>query len=239
MNDVIEATLPRRKQGKRKTLIAFVLDQSSSMSCGIKDTMEAFNNFISEQKKIKDGALFLLTRFNTKMSHKGFMEPSIEMMEAPEPLTSAPELSFPDSYYPQGNTPLLDAIGATITSVEKFNKDDEYSVILVIVTDGMENSSKEYRVKAIKHKIMDLQANKNWTFVFLGADLEQMTADSIARDIGIPQRNTVAYGKMHETRATMKSMSENMTVYRTTASNPGEASVGDFWKLKDKEDSNG
>jgi hypothetical protein len=69
----------------------------------------------------------------------------------------------------------LDAIGFSIQSIEqKFQKEineDEASVVMVILTDGEENSSKSFTYEEISAKIEILTATNKWLFTFLGAGI--------------------------------------------------------------------
>jgi hypothetical protein len=81
----------------------------------------------------------------------------------------APRLDA-DNYIPGGGTALLDAIGHTITRFEaqvKLGKEDR--VLLVVQTDGQENSSREYTREAISKMITDREATKQWSAIFMGA----------------------------------------------------------------------
>ena len=60
----------------------------------------------------------------------------------------------------------------------------------MIITDGQENSSKEYSKAQIKKKISDKQEKYDWEFIFLGANID---AASEAESIGIQRSNAVKY----------------------------------------------
>lgn len=80
-------------------------------------------------------------------------------------------------YYARGCTALLDAIGKTINSIGRRlanTSEDERpeKVIIVITTDGFENSSKEFSKTKIKEMIEHQQSKYNWTFIFLGANMD-------------------------------------------------------------------
>lgn len=85
-------------------------------------------------------------------------------------------------------TALMDAIGTTITKVEKYDGINEKNnkVLFVIITDGQENDSKEYTKDTIKRMISDKQEKDGWEFVFLGANID---AASEAKSIGVKAEN--------------------------------------------------
>ena len=99
---------------------------------------------------------------------------------------------FPD-YRPDGTTALLDAIGATINDLQRSRgqelEADEASVVVVIITDGYENSSKDYNHGQIASLIYkDLRQTGKWTFSYLGATLD---AVEIAAKLNIKRINAM------------------------------------------------
>ncbi len=161
-----------------KTLINFVLDKSGSMGSCLTDTIGGFNTYINKLKEDKKSSYaFSLTLFDT----------SFENRHVAEELRSVPELD-PTTYVPGGMTALYDAIGKTVAAVDK--KDEKYDRILtVIMTDGQENSSREYRLPMVK-ELITRKEKEGWTFVFLGADL---SAFAVGDAIGTQTANSVVY----------------------------------------------
>lgn len=75
-----------------------------------------------------------------------------------------------ETYVPGACTPLYDAVGRTLTKLEKELKDDEnHSVIVTIITDGYENCSHEYNLAAVKSLIEHLK-KEGWSFAYMGTD---------------------------------------------------------------------
>ena len=89
---------------------------------------------------------------------------------------------------PDGRTALYDAIITNIDFVENelLETANERTVIFVILTDGHENASKLVGVKEVRAKIMKLQQEGNWEFIFFGADLD---VNEINKILKIPQFN--------------------------------------------------
>ena len=98
-------------------------------------------------------------------------------------------------YTPSGCTALLDAVGDTINELSGKQKCcncckcSEYShcgsknkVMFVIITDGYENASREFNKDQVKKLIEDKTANDKWEFIFLGANIDSVSA---AGNIGI------------------------------------------------------
>lgn len=69
---------------------------------------------------------------------------------------------------PRGMTPLSDAVGRIVSLAKAGNSD---KTVIVIMTDGEENASKELSVSAAKKLLDDCRA-KGWQVVFLGADFD-------------------------------------------------------------------
>jgi hypothetical protein len=135
-----------------KTYINFILDRSGSMASVWDDTIGGFNAWLENQQKAEGKQSLTVTLFDTEIETRKYGE-----------LDAAPRLTK-STYVPGGMTALLDAIGKTIKSVSAKAK----KVIVVIYTDGYENSSHEYTRAAIKELIKEREL-EGWTFAYLGA----------------------------------------------------------------------
>jgi Mg-chelatase subunit ChlD len=156
------------------TDITLVVDRSGSMYLCQDDAQGGINQFIEDQKKVKGSANLTLVQFDDKY----------EVVYNGVPISDVGKYTLT----PRGNTALLDAVGKAITSAgERLDKLPEEEkpgcVIMVIVTDGQENASREYKRDKIKEMI-ELQKNKfNWQFTFLGADANAFN-DGLSMGIG-------------------------------------------------------
>jgi uncharacterized protein YegL len=148
------------------TEIAFILDQSGSMQSIKAGTLEGVNAFLDQQKR--ENAAYpvrlSLTLFSTK----------IEARHSSIPVTGVPSLSE-TTYRPDGGTALLDAIGFTIDSLGKRLADTPEAerpskVIVAIMTDGEENSSRLFDWNQISEKIKHQTDVYKWEFLFMGAN---------------------------------------------------------------------
>lgn len=75
-------------------------------------------------------------------------------------------------YEPWGNTPLLDAVGSTLTDLEAITATHEDAIATVtIITDGYENSSSMYSFEQVMTIISRLK-EKGWTFNLIGANID-------------------------------------------------------------------
>jgi len=150
---------------KNLTEIIFVLDKSGSMGMIREDTIGGFNTFIQDQKDLPGECIFTMATFNSQY-HKNSEGVLLENVQALDN----------SSYRPGGGTALLDAIGKSINDVVSRHSTlgDEVpgKVILVVLTDGEENSSTEFtNVKDIA-KLVKKQEDAGWEIVFLGADID-------------------------------------------------------------------
>ncbi len=170
---------PKAKENRGSVLINFVLDKSGSMGSCVDDTIGGFNTYIKKLKEdTKSTYKFSLTLFDTRFEER-FV--SIDLKDVPDLNTK--------NYVPGGGTALYDAIGHSVTAIDK-KGDAVGKVLTVILTDGQENSSREYRLQMIKDLITRKEKQGNWTFVFLGADL---SAFAVGDAMGVNLSNSVTY----------------------------------------------
>jgi uncharacterized protein YegL len=159
-----------RKRKYLKTEIVCVLDKSGSMYSLQHDTIQGFNKFLEEQKTVKGEANLTLVLFDTAYR---FLYDGVDIKTV-APLTVK-------TYAPDGLTALLDAVGRTIDTVNKriqsinLPKDRPDKVIFMIMTDGEENASVEYKLEQVKEKITKYTGD-GWDFIFLGANIDAFNA---------------------------------------------------------------
>lgn len=162
------------------TYIAIVVDSSGSMNSIKSDTEGGINNYIKEQAKLPGVCRIKLATFDTEYTvvrtrlAKGFPKFTLN---------------------PKGMTALFDAIGKTITDVgaelSALTEDERPAkVIIVIMTDGAENSSQEYVARDITEMIKRQTEEYSWDFVFLGANQD---AVETARNFGISRESALTY----------------------------------------------
>lgn len=188
-----------------KTMICLVLDRSGSMEGRQNDVIGGVNSFIEEQKKLPDPAVIAFVRFDT------------EAVERFRPMTNLAEVLplSKDEYVPRGGTPLLDAIGKTIAELEEdWKREQPERAICVIITDGEENSSKEYKKAKIKELIQARQDSGKWAFIYLGANVDSF---SEAGSMGFSGSNTANYqSTARGTKAAYATMSDTVNMMRAT-----------------------
>lgn len=214
------------------TRIAAILDRSSSMMVVAATTVNALNDFIAEQRKVTtDVATFSLTQFNHQHETVGPVPldqvPLIKMSEGARVLFGLTASTTPGkkvetngwSYFPSGNTALyatvlhvIDTLGAELAAMAEDDRPSD--VIVLIQTDGQDNASLPGTQELVAEKIKHQQDVYNWKFLFIGANID---VDHAARGLNIPVQNSVAYLHTNAgTEAVMKSMSANVSSYRST-----------------------
>lgn len=164
--------------------LVIILDRSGSMSGLEEQTMGGFNRLISEQKEVKGEAIVSTVLFDDafEVIHNRLPIQRIESMTSKE-------------YYVRGSTALLDAIGRSIVKIRHIHQklDEEAKpekTLFFIITDGMENTSKEFDYTHIKDYI-ELQKEKyGWEFIFMGANID---AIKTASRFGIHEDRAVQY----------------------------------------------
>ena len=140
--------------------IRIVLDRSGSMQGSEEITIKALNTYLKNLKKENS--------INASLTLSTFDSISIDI---PISRVSVKKLkSFPkDLLRPRGGTPLFDAIGLAIHDLENIDESTDKNKVLVIVTDGFENASKEYTFENISSKIKEKE-EAGWLIIYLGAD---------------------------------------------------------------------
>ncbi|MEQ9460443.1 MAG: VWA domain-containing protein [Phycisphaeraceae bacterium] len=146
----------------KHTDITMILDRSGSMHGMQAQVIESFNSFLAEQRELDRPATFSLVQFNADVRS------TIQTL----PIDQIRDIDEKD-YLPGGTTALLDAIGGTIGHIRRRVKNlrHEPDVIVLVLTDGMENSSTRYSFKQISEMITKAETH-GWRFVFMAAGLE-------------------------------------------------------------------
>ena len=171
-------------------IIAGVLDMSGSMKRVRTQTIDRFNEYIEKQRQDEDGgsALVSLTVFDSDWldNHKPRIKNVFEGLD----LNDFEAITEKD-YAPDGGTPLYDAIGCEINRVERLlercaGKPDVY---MIIITDGLNNTSREHTQESIKELTVGLQ-EEGWNFIYMGADQD---AAQVGSTMGIHVGNTFSY----------------------------------------------
>lgn len=193
------------------TDIVFVLDRSGSMAAVQEEVIGGFNKFLDEQKALPGKAKMSMTQFDTEFDviYNGIDLASVK------PLTA-------ETFVPRGSTALNDAVckaidetGIRLKATPTEDRADQ--VLFVILTDGHENSSKEYTSLNVKEKINHQHDKYKWQFTFLGAGVDSF---DVGAGYGIPQANiNVFTASAMGTAHLFSSLTSNVRNYRS--SGPG------------------
>ena len=174
---------------RKRVELSFVLDETGSMEFVRTDTIGNFNTFIEEQKKLDADVTFSLILFSLTS-----IEDTYRLIHESVPLDKVVPLTE-KTYRPRGTTPLLDAVGSTIDGLgarlaAMAEKDRPDQVIVVILTDGLENASKEYTIDQVKEKIAHQRDVYKWEFVFMGCGID---AFDVAGNLNISAQYTTSH----------------------------------------------
>ena len=189
------------------TEIVIVLDRSGSMSSVATDTIGGFNRFLSDQKAAPGDARLTLAQFDHEY----------EIVHAGKPIAEVPPLDN-TTFVPRGQTALLDAIGRTIDATGARlsatpESDRPGKVLIVIVTDGHENASKEFTRQRVHEQITHQREAYNWQFIFLGANQDAIATGAT---IGIAADAALSYAaNAVGTRSSYESLGSNVKNWRS------------------------
>ena len=155
-----------------------ILDESGSMSSIYNQALSGINETINgirqSQEKYPEQRHFV-----SIVTFEGNGMCGVKTRRDCEPVGEVADLTKED-YRPGGCTPLYDAMGKAISELDR-KVDAGDSVLVTIITDGTENSSREYSGRAVKD-LVAMQRKKGWTFAYIGANQE---AIEVARDLNI------------------------------------------------------
>jgi len=183
------------------THLYFLLDRSGSMQTIVDDTVGGFDAFIAEQRKSPGECRVTLAQFDDHY----------EEVYADRPIADVPSLVLE----PRGTTALLDSIGRLVIDagkrLEALPEDQRPGTVVVgIMTDGMENASREWAHPQVKQLIEKQTQDYEWQFLYLGADQD---AIEVGMSIGVGAGHAVTYGR-GKVKQAMAATAANVTRYR-------------------------
>jgi hypothetical protein len=168
-----------------------ILDKSGSMSSihhaaltGVNETLggirSAAKKYADSQKQYVTLVLFCACELTYIYDHT--------------PIEDVKDLTE-KQYIPCCSTPLYDAMGKSVNKLRgKIEKEDDtdHTVLVTVVTDGLENASKEYSGKMIHDLVSELKT-KGWVFNYIGTDHD---VESVAATLNIT--NIIHFSKNEE-----------------------------------------
>ena len=173
----------KKKNDLPPVFLALIIDESGSMATCKDKSIRSFNEFVQDRRKEgrEVSMKVWLTKFNTI---KKIVCDGVDVAETPQ-FTSS-------NYRPDGGTALLDAVGSTIFALESrlASQKQRTKVMVMILTDGEENSSRYFDLETINNLISSKTAEGNWTFLFLGANQDSWET---GQKMGITKGNSIDY----------------------------------------------
>ena len=163
------------------TAIAILVDRSGSMSKIKEEAQNSINNFIKDQAKLEGKCTVLLADFDDKY----------RVVNKTRSANRFPKYNLE----PRNMTALHDAMGKIIVDFgEELDAMKEENrpgkVIVVVITDGHENASREYNAKSVKELVEQQKNVYGWEFIFLAANQDAVLT---AQEFGIGRDATMDF----------------------------------------------
>lgn len=189
----------KNKAKKTPNLGVFILlDRSGSMMTKWTETLSSLNTYVNDLAKNKAKGRVTLAAFDEHISPQFDIVRNNDKFEDYKDIT-AKEIA------PRGGTPLYDSL---FKIVDLANKADDGKTVIVVVTDGEENASKEVnRQKALD--CVESCKKKGWEVIFLGADFD---AAHVSASVGLSSNKFVNV-TVGNYESTMRSMSAKTMCY--------------------------
>ena len=183
------------------THLYFLLDRSGSMNSIVEDTVGGFDAFIAEQRTTPGECRVTLAQFDDHY----------EEVYADRPIADVPSLVL----QPRGTTALLDSVARIVTDAGQrlaaMPEDRRPGTVIVgIMTDGLENASREWSHPQVKQLIEKQTRDYQWQFLYLGADQD---AVEVGMSIGVGAGHSVTYGR-GKVKQAMAATAASVTSYR-------------------------
>lgn len=181
MESVIQDTSesPMEPSTPNSLELHFLIDKSGSMQDRIRQVETGYLEFLQHQKSIQtpETLVFVNTVF---FSHH------VELLLEKEPLEDVAALE-PGQYQPNGSTALYDAMGATLAKIKEESASGVKHV-LIVLTDGEENSSVRYNSRDVSRLIQDLKETVE--IVYMGSNQDAILQGGA---LGLQAGNTLDY----------------------------------------------
>ena len=178
--------------------LVFIVDRSGSMQNIASDMEGAIKATLEDQKKShNEKVMVTFVRFDNE----------IEEVVSGLPIEEIGNISI----QPRGMTALLDAMGTTISNFKnkflaKDEKDRPKRTLFIIITDGFENSSKEYKKTSVFNLVEECKKNYDWGFTFIGANQDSIKEGS---SLGVSKGSSLNYEASSDgVRVMARSMSD-------------------------------
>ena len=178
-----------KKQAKTTVYNVIIMDRSGSMWEIQRSAINGYNEVLGEIKAAKKQYAESQDHHITLVLFDSSAVENVYWNADPDKA----EILTTKTYVPGASTPLYDAIGKTMTRLQsELEGQKNYSVVVTIITDGYENSSKEYSLRSIKALIEHLTA-EGWSFAYMGTDHD---VESVTVSLSID--NVMKFAKTEE-----------------------------------------
>lgn len=175
-----------KKVSPKKTYIALVVDRSGSMN-SIRE--EAFTAINEQIEQIKANAHLTGETFVSYVQFDGVVETVFDK----RPVSELSKITW-DQYTPRGSTAIRDAIGLTVNTLKNgVEETADTAYLVVLISDGEENASREFSPATIKTVMDALRETKKWTFSYMlsGRTVEQM--QDFSTQFSVPTANMASF----------------------------------------------
>lgn len=168
----------------KQSRVAIVLDGSSSMNSIRDEAISAFNEQIDAIKEDSDElpTKVSLVTFGTKVNKPTVWNRRVSKLDRLDR----------ETYSPSGMTALHDALGTTINKLNQLPEasDPDVNFLVVVISDGAENNSKDYNSSFLKRRIQELEGSERWEFSYIGANQDML---EVSRNLGFKRGSTLAF----------------------------------------------
>jgi hypothetical protein len=178
------------------------------------DAIGAVNSYLRQVKNDKE--------LEASISLIIFDSQGIDVIRDRVPVATCSDLSASE-YQPRAQTPLLDAVGHGVALLDK-RKEAGERCILAVMTDGLENASREYTKETIKALLDRKQKEDGWLVLYLGAGHD---AWEQARTMGLHAGNVAAFSKVQFAES-MASVASRARRFAFAPAPAAEAASGGF-----------
>jgi hypothetical protein len=146
-----------------------------------EQTSDGFDSFIAEQRALPGTCTVTLAQFDDHY----------EEVYARRDIRDVPLLDL----RPRGMTALLDSIGKLVHTTDEWitrlpEPQRPATVIVGILTDGLENASQEYTFPDVKLLITEQEQVRGWTFLYLGANQDAIEEGA---KLGVSRHRSLTY----------------------------------------------
>lgn len=150
--------------------ITILLDRSASMIPLRKSAVDSLNQHFAKMREMPGDTRWSMAQFDDPDSARGAKEEFPNIVFSFRSEQEMVPLKMED-FKPRGSTALVDAVCKTIQNIDSRVSGQENCIqpVLMILTDGLENMSKEYTSAQMREIVADRQS-RGWEVLYIGAN---------------------------------------------------------------------